>query len=349
MSMMSLKSVAAGAVLGAMLPSAAMAANIARAGASFPYPVYSQWAAGYHEETENQMNYQSIGSGGGIKQITAKTVDFGASDAPLEPERLEKEGLVQWPMVMGGVVPVVKVPGIEAGELRLSNELLADIFLGEIDNWSDEAVAGLNPDLDLPDTQITTVHRADGSGTTFVFTNYLSKVSDEWAEEVGSNTAVAWPTGVSGKGNEGVANYVSRINGSIGYVEYAYALVNDLAHVQLRNRAGEWVQPDASSFQAAAAGADWKNAEGNYLILTNQPGAESWPITAATFILMHKQQENPEAAKNALEFFQWAFENGGEAADELHYVPMPEEVVAMIKDMWAEETRAENGDAIWEQ
>lgn len=342
----SLQYLALGAAIATATP-AVMAAEISGAGASFPYPVYSQWAADYEEATGNRMNYQSIGSGGGIKQITSKTVDFGASDAPLEPERLEKEGLVQWPMVMGGVVPVVNIAGVEPGEMQLSNELLAEIFLGNITNWNDPAIAELNPGLDLPDQDITVAHRSDGSGTTFVFTDYLSKVSDEWEEEVGRNTTVSWPTGVGAKGNEGVANYSGRLSGSIGYVEYAYALENDLTHVQLRNRDGQWVQPEAEAFQAAAAGADWEKAEGNYLLLTNQPGAESWPITAATFILMHTQQEDPEAARNALEFFSWAYENGDEAALELDYVPMPDSVVEQMEKMWAEEIRAENGAQIW--
>ncbi|MFP4080375.1 MAG: phosphate ABC transporter substrate-binding protein PstS [Ectothiorhodospira sp.] len=346
----SLKTFSLGAAVASavMAGSTAMAATIDGAGASFPYPVYSQWASDYEKETGNQMNYQSIGSGGGIKQITSKTVDFGASDAPLKPERLEKEGLVQWPMVMGGVVPVVNLEGVEPGELQLSNEILAQIFLGNIDNWNDPAIAELNPGLDLPDQQITVAHRSDGSGTTFVFTDFLSKVSDEWDEEVGRDTTVSWPTGVGAKGNEGVSNYSDRLSGSIGYVEYAYALENDLTHVQLQNRDGEWVQPESEAFQAAAAGADWENAEGNYLLLTDQPGADSWPITAATFILMHTEQEDPEAAKNALDFFAWAYENGDEAALDLHYVPMPESVVSQMQEMWKEEIRAEDGSRIWE-
>ncbi len=345
----SLKSVMFGAAFAAssVVASAAVAAEISGAGASFPYPVYSKWAAAYQKETGNRMNYQSIGSGGGIKQIQAKTVDFGASDAPLTAEELEEAGLVQWPQIMGGVVPVVNVEGVEPGELRLSNELLADIFLGKISKWDAPEIAELNPDLDLPSSRITVVYRSDGSGTTFNFTDYLAKVSDEWKEKVGVGKAVSWPTGVSGKGNEGVASYVGRIPGGIGYVEYAYALENQLSHVSLRNREGNWVQPSSETFQAAAAGADWANAAGMYVILTNQPGENSWPITAASFILMHEEQAKPEAGKNAIDFFDWAFENGGDMAEELHYVPMPDSVVELIQKIWTEDIRSADGKAVW--
>lgn len=334
-----------GLVLG-MSAGAAFAADISGAGASFPYPIYAKWADAYHKATGNRMNYQSIGSGGGIKQIKAKTVDFGASDAPLTPDELKEAGLMQWPMVMGGVVPVVNLDGIEPGELKLTNELLADLFLGKITSWDDEAIAELNPSLDLPSRRVTTVYRSDGSGTTFNFTNYLAKVSEEWKNEVGVGKAVAWPTGVSGKGNEGVASYVGRINGGIGYVEYAYALQNDLAHVQLRNRDGNWVNPGSDTFQAAAAGAEWEQAEGMYLVLTNQPGANSWPITAGTFILMHTEQDDPQAARNALDFFRWAFENGDQMADELHYVAMPESVVDYIEQRWENELTDTSGQPV---
>ncbi|KAB7623177.1 phosphate ABC transporter substrate-binding protein PstS [Alkalilimnicola sp. S0819] len=341
----SFKSVGLGLVLG-MSVGSAFAADIAGAGASFPYPVYAKWADAYHKATGNRMNYQSIGSGGGIRQIKAKTVDFGASDAPLTPDELAEAGLMQWPMVMGGVVPVVNLDGIGAGELKLSNDVLADLFLGKITSWDDEAIAALNPGVDLPSRRVTAVYRSDGSGTTFVFTDYLGKVSEEWKREVGVGKAVAWPTGVSGKGNEGVASYVGRIKGGIGYVEYAYALQNELPHVQLRNQAGQWVNPGSESFQAAAAGADWEQAEGMYLVLTNQPGAKSWPITAATYILMHKQQDKPEAARNALDFFSWAFENGDEMADELHYVAMPDSVVKFIEQRWKNELTDTSGQPV---
>lgn len=342
----SIKSLGLGLAL-TMAGSGAMAAKISGAGASFPYPVYAKWADAYHKETGNQVNYQSIGSGGGVRQITAKTVDFGASDAPLKPEELDKLGLVQWPMVIGGVVPVINLEGIKGGQMKLSNEVLADIFLGKITSWDDPAIRKLNPELSLPAQRVTVVHRADGSGTTFLFTNYLSKVSAAWKKQVGSNTAVSWPTGMGGKGNEGVASYVSRIKGAIGYVEYAYALENDLAHVQLRNSNGTWVQPDADTFQAAAAGADWQGADAMYLILTNQPGAQSWPITAATFILMHKQQQDPQMARNALKFFEWAFENGDKMASELHYVPMPDSVVDYIESRWSKEMMDAKGSSVW--
>lgn len=326
----------------------ALAAEISGAGASFPYPIYAKWAHAYYKQTGNQVNYQSIGSGGGIRQITAKTVDFGASDAPLPPEKLDKLGLTQWPMVIGGVVPIANLEGIEGGQIKLSNEVLANLFLGKITSWDDPIIRKLNPELQLPAQRVTAVHRSDGSGTTFVFTDYLAKISDAWQKHVGSSTAVSWPTGVGAKGNEGVAAYVSRIKGAIGYVEYAYALENNLTHVQLRNRAGEWVQPDADTFQAAAAGADWQSAEGMSLMLTDQPGARSWPITAATFILMHKQQQDPQTARDALKFFKWAFNNGGKMADELHYVPMPNSVINYIESHWSREIRDSKGNPVWQ-
>lgn len=332
----------------ALAGNGALAAEISGAGASFPYPIYAKWANAYYKRTGNQVNYQSIGSGGGIRQITAKTVDFGASDAPLPPEKLDKLGLTQWPMVIGGIVPVVNLKGIEGGQIKLSNEVLADIFLGKITSWDDPIIRKLNPGLQLPAQRVTIVHRADGSGTTFVFTDYLSKVSDAWKERVGSNTAVSWPTGVGAKGNEGVAAYIARIKGAIGYVEYAYALENGLTHVQLRNRTGEWVQPDADTFQAAAADADWQGADGMYLMLTDQPGARSWPIAAATFILMHKQQQDPQAARDVLKFFQWAFEHGGAMANELHYVPMPSSVVDYIESRWGREMTDAKGKSVWQ-
>jgi len=310
------------------------AANITGAGATFPYPIYSKWAEAYRAKTGVGLNYQSIGSGGGIKQILARTVDFGASDAPLEPAQLEKDGLVQFPMVMGGVVPVVNIEGIKPGALRLSGAVLADIYLGKISKWNAPAIAALNPGVKLPDQDITVVARSDGSGTTFIFTNYLSKLSAEWKDKAGNNTSVKWPAGVSGKGNEGVAAYVQRLPGSIGYVEYAYALQNKMAYALLQNKDGNFVAPDDKTFRAAAANAQWDKAPGFYLLLTDQPGKESWPITGATFILMHKKQDKPENAAIALKFFDWAYEAGDKLALDLDYVPMPDSVVKLVKAEW---------------
>jgi len=310
------------------------AANITGAGATFPYPIYSKWAEAYRAKTGVGLNYQSIGSGGGIKQILAKTVDFGASDAPLEPAQLEKDGLVQFPMVMGGVVPVVNIEGIKPGALRLSGAVLADIYLGKISKWNAPAIAALNPGVKLPDQDITVVARSDGSGTTFIFTNYLSKLSAEWKDKAGNNTSVKWPAGVSGKGNEGVAAYVQRLPGSIGYVEYAYALQNKMAYALLQNKDGNFVAPDDKTFRAAVANAQWDKAPGFYLLLTDQPGKESWPITGATFILMHKKQDKPENAAIALKFFDWAYEAGDKLALDLDYVPMPDSVVKLVKAEW---------------
>ncbi len=319
---------------GLAVATAAGAADITGAGATFPYPLYSKWAEAYKAKTGVGLNYQSIGSGGGIKQIIAKTVDFGASDAPLEPAQLEKEGLVQFPMVMGGVVPVFKIDGVKPGALRLTGAVLADIYLGKITKWNAPAIAALNKDVKLPDMDITVVSRSDGSGTTFIFTNYLSKVSAEWKEKAGNNTSVKWPTGVSGKGNEGVAAYVQRLPGSIGYVEYAYALQNKMSYALLQNKDGNFVGPDDKTFRAAAANAQWDKAPGFYLLLTDQSGKESWPITGATFILMHKKQDKPENATIALKFFDWAYEGGDNIALELDYVPMPDSVVKQVKAEW---------------
>lgn len=318
------------------------------AGASFPYPIYAKWAAAYNAQAGVRVNYQSIGSGGGIRQIKAKTVDFGASDAPLPLQELEQAGLMQFPLVIGGVVPVMNLEGVQPGELRLTGEQLADIFLGKITRWDDPALRQNNPDVDLPDRSITVVHRSDGSGTTWMFTNYLSKVSPAWTQNVGHNSAVRWPTGVGGKGNEGVASYVSRINGSIGYVEYAYALQNKLTHARLRNRAGNDVSPSIKSFQAAAAGADWKNAPGFYLVLTDQPGADSWPISGASFILMQREQTKPAAGKAALKFFDWAYRQGAEQAIELDYVPIPESVYQIVQQRWADTLRQPDGQPLWD-
>jgi len=330
-----------------LIGGAAMAATtINGAGATFPYPVYGQWAYAYEKETGVRLNYQSIGSGGGIKQIKAKTVDFGASDAPLKPAELDQAGLLQFPMIMGGVVPVVNLKGIEAGQLKLSPEVLADIYLGTITKWDDARIIAENKGLKLPAQDITVVHRADGSGTTWIFTNYLTKVSKTWAEKVGNDKAVQWPTGVGGKGNEGVAAYVQRINGSIGYVEYAYALQNKMSSALLKNQAGNFVAPTAENFQAAAANADWAHAEGYYMVLTDQPGKDSWPITGASFILVYRDQPNVEPVKTVLDFFAWCYKNGQATALKLDYVPMPEKVVDMVEKTWAKEIRA-NGQPVW--
>jgi phosphate transport system substrate-binding protein len=292
------------------------------------------------------MNYQSIGSGGGIKQITAKTVAFGASDMPLKPADLEKDGLTQFPMVMGGVVPVINVPGIEAGQLKLDGKALADIYIGKITKWSDPAIAALNSGLKLPDLAIAPVYRSDGSGTTFIFTHYLSEVSPEWKDRVGENTSVQFPSGIGGKGNEGVSAMASRTLGAIGYVEYAYVKQNKLTYALLRNRDGEFVSPASTAFRAAAANADWSKTQDFYLLLTNQPGKESWPITGATFILLHKQQSKPELAREVINFFDWAYLNGGQLADDLDYVPMPENVVKLVEQSW-QQIKGSDGKPVW--
>lgn len=316
------------------------------AGATFPYPVYSSWAYEYHQITGGKMNYQSIGSGAGIAQIKARTVDFGASDAPLAVDELEASGLVQFPMIMGGVVPVINVEGIGPGQLRLTPDLLAGIFLGTVKNWNDPALREVNPGLGLPDRSITVVHRSEGSGTTWIFTNYLDKVSPEWHEKIGTGKAVSWPAGIGGKGNEGVAAYVQRLAGAIGYVEYAYARQSKMSHVLLQNRAGEFVAPSIESFQAAAVHADWKNSPGFSMVLTGQPGEESWPITGATFIIVYKDQKDAKTAENILGFFDWCYKHGGETARNLHYVPMPEAVIKLVENMWAEEIKSE-GQPVW--
>jgi phosphate transport system substrate-binding protein len=326
---------------------AAEVKSVSGAGATFPYPVYSKWAAAYNKETGVRFNYQSIGSGGGIKQIKAKTVDFGASDAPLKPGELDKWGLLQFPMIMGGVVPVVNLEGIAPGALKMSNELLADIYLGKVKEWNDSRIKAENPGLSLPSKSIMVVHRSDGSGTTWIFTNYLSKVSQEWKSKVGNEKAVAWPVGIGGKGNEGVASYVKRINGSIGYVEYAYALQNHLTHVKLKNRDGGFVEPSIETFQAAAANADWTHANGFYMVLTDQPGKESWPITGASFILMYKKQAKPAIAGAALKFFDWSYRNGARMAEELDYIPMPDSVVKLVESAWQREIKDPQGRPIW--
>jgi phosphate transport system substrate-binding protein len=325
---------------------AAFAADITGAGATFPYPVYSKWAEAYKAKTGVGLNYQAIGSGGGIKQIEAKTVDFGGSDVPLKSDELEKKGLQQFPTVMGGVVLAVNIDGIKSGEMKLNGEVLADIYLGNIKKWTDPAISKLNPGLKLPDAEITVVHRSDGSGTTFIFTNYLSKVSSAWKEKVGNEASVAWPAGVGGKGNAGVASYIQQVKNSIGYVEYAYALENKMPYILMQNREGRFLTPDSSTFQAAAAGAKWQEAPGFYMILTDQPGQNSWPITGATFILMQKAQDNPGQAEEVLKFFSWAYANGGKMAEDLVYVPMPDSVVKLIEASWAQ-IKTTGGVPVW--
>ena len=327
--------VAAGMALAALAMPAAARADISGAGASFPFPVYAKWAEAWNRETGKKLNYQSIGSGGGIKQIRARTVTFGATDAPLKGPELEKDGLVQFPMVMGGIVPVINLEGVGSGELVLDGPTLAKIFLGDIKTWDDPAIKALNPDLKLPSSAIAVVRRSDGSGTTFNFTDYLGKVSPDWKAKVGSATAVEWPVGLGAKGNEGVAANVGQTKGSIGYVEYAYAKENNIAFARMKNKAGKVVSPEVKSFQAAAANADWSSAPGFGVILTDEPGDGSWPITAATFILMHKKPNDPAAAAEALQFFDWAFEKGGPMAEQLIYIPMPASVVKQVRDAWS--------------
>ena len=330
------KSRAAVAILAASSVFAANAADITGAGASFIYPVMSKWSADYSTATGKKVNYQSIGSGGGIAQIKAKTVDFGSSDAPLKPEDLAASGLAQFPSVIGGVVPVVNVAGIAPGALKLDGAVLANIFLGKIKTWNDPAIAALNPGLTLPNAKITVVHRSDGSGTTFNFVNYLSKVSPEWKSSVGEGTSVQWPAGIGGKGNEGVAAYVKQIKGGIGYVELSYALQNKLSYTAMKNAAGKFVQPSDTSFAAAAASADWANAKDFYLVMTNAPGAESWPITATNFILVQKAPKNAANGKATQEFFRWVYKNGDAQARQLDYVPLPDSLVRQIETYWTQ-------------
>ena len=311
--------------------------EVSGAGASFIYPLISKWSADYNAATGNKINYQSIGSGGGIAQIKAGTVDFGSSDKPLDSAELAQAGLGQFPSAIGGVVPVVNLEGMQAGQLRLTGALLADIFLGKVARWNDPAIVAANPGVKLPDIKINLVHRSDGSGTTFNFSNYLSKVSPAWKDKVGEGTSVQWPGGVGGKGNEGVASYVQQIKGSIGYVELAYALQNQMPYASMQNAAGQWVQPNAESFAAAAASADWANAKDFNLVITNAPGEQAWPITATNFMLMHKQPKDPARSQAARDFFKWALENGQPQANELHYVPLPPELVKQIEAYWGSE------------
>jgi len=318
----------------------AFAADITGAGSTFIYPVLSKWADGYMKESGSAVNYQSIGSGAGIKQIQAKTVTFGATDKPLTVDQLEKDGLAQWPMVMGAIVPVVNIEGVKPGDMVLDGETLGKIFLGEITKWDDPAIKKLNPKLALPSDVIAVVHRADGSGTTFNFTDYLSKVSADWKSKVGSGTAVEWPVGVGAKGNEGVSGNIGQTKDSIGYVEYAYAKQNKLIFTKLVNKAGKTVDPSMEAFQAAASNADWAHATGYYLILTDQPGDKSWPIVASTFILMQKDGADKAASGVAVKFFKWAFANGGKMAEELDYIPMPDPVVKLIEKTWSADIKS---------
>ena len=337
----------AGFLAATILPAAAV--EISGAGATFPYPVYAKWADTYKKDTGIGLNYQSIGSGGGIKQIEAKTVTFGATDAPLKGPELDKYGLVQFPMVMGGIVPVVNIDGVSAGELVLDGPTLAGIFLGTVKTWDDPAIKKLNPNAKLPSQAIAVVHRSDGSGTTFNFTYYLAEASPDWKSKVGSATSVEWAVGIGAKGNEGVSNNVSQTKGSIGYVEYAYALQNKLVYTKMINKDGKAVAPTSVAFQAAAANADWNSVPGYGVILANQPGAESWPMTAATFILVHKQPDDAAAVSEALKFFAWAYAKGDKMAEELDYVPMPKKVVGEVQKMWASQIKDAGGKALYSE
>ena len=342
-----LKTLVAAGLVAASTSASAFAADISGAGATFPYPVYAKWAEAYKKETGNGLNYQSIGSGGGIKQITARTVTFGASDRPLKPEALDKAGLIQFPTVMGGIVPVVNLDGVKSGDLVLDGPTLARIYLGEIKTWDDAAIRKLNPEAKLPSQAIALVHRSDGSGTTFIFTNYLSKVSADWKSKVGNSTAVEWPAGIGAKGNEGVANNVKQTKGSIGYVETAYAKQNKLTTTRLVNKSGKPVAASPETIAAAAAGADWAHAPGFYMILTDEAGDKAWPIAGATFILLPKQPKVAADAAVALNFFAWAYKSGDTMAADLDYVPMPDSVVKTIEQTWAKEVKDADGKPIY--
>ena len=332
------KAIVAAGLVAVATPS--FAADITGAGSTFIFPVLSKWADAYKKESGNGVNYQSIGSGAGIKQIEASTVTFGATDAPLKAEQLQKDGLSQWPMIMGAIVPVVNIDGVKAGDMVLDGPTLAEIYLGKITKWDDAAIKKLNPNLKLPSEAISVVHRADGSGTTFNFTDYLSKVSPDWKSKVGEGTAVEWPAGVGAKGNEGVAGNISQTRNSIGYVEYAYAKQNKLTYTQMVNKAGKTIQPTTAAFQAAASNADWTSAPGYYLILTDQPGDKSWPIVASTFILMHKEASDKASSQEALKFFKFAFEKGAKSAEDLDYIPMPDNVIKLIEKTWSADIKS---------
>jgi len=335
------------ALLGALLGVAAglaSAQDMTGAGATFPAPIYAKWADAYNKATGARLNYQSVGSGAGIQQIRAKTVDFGATDMPLADDALAKDGLVQFPTVIGGVVLVVNIKGIAPGQIKLTGQVLGDIYLGKITKWNDSALTALNPGVPLPDQAISPVRRADGSGTSFIFTNYLSKVNPDWKAKVGEGTAVNWPTGAGGKGNEGVAAFVQRLPNSIGYVEYAYAKQNKMTYTLLKNKDGNFVAPDADNFKAAAAGADWNKSF--FQVLTDQAGKDSWPISGATFILMYKAQEKPVSAANTLKFFEWAYANGDKMADDLEYVPLPASVKELVRKSWGASIKDASGKSI---
>ena len=336
-----------GLVTGLVLALSANAADLTGAGATFPYPIYSKWAEAYKAATGIGLNYQSIGSGGGIRQIKAKTVDFGASDMPLKQDELEKEGLTQFPAIIGGVVPVFNLEGVAAGQLKLTADVIAGIHLGKITKWNAPEIASLNPGVKLPDANITVVHRADGSGTTFIWTDFLSKANADFKNTVGAGTAVKWPAGVGGKGNEGVAANIQRVKGSFGYVEYAYAKKNKISFAQLKNRDGEYVLPDDETFKAAAANADWAGTPGMGVVLTNQTGKNSWPATGASFILMHKTQAEGLTGRAVLKFFDWSYKNGSAMATELDYVPLPVSTVKLIQDSWKANLKDASGKAIW--
>ena len=343
MNVISTRALALSACLAAV-SAAASAQDITGAGATFPAPIYSKWADAYNKTSGARLNYQSVGSGAGLQQIRAKTVDFGASDMPLADDVLAKDGLIQFPTVIGGVVPVVNIQGIAPGQIKLTGQLLGDIYLGKITKWNDAALMALNPGVKLPDAAISPVRRADGSGTSFIFTNYLSKTNPDWKAKVGEGTAVNWPTGAGGKGNEGVAAFVQRLPNSIGYVEYAYAKQNKMTYTMMKNKDGNFVAPDADNFKAAAAGADWSKSF--FQVLTDQSGKDSWPISGATFILMYKSQDKPANAVNALKFFDWAFANGDKMADDLEYVPLPAPVKALVHQAWAANVKDAAGKPI---
>jgi len=341
------KKTMAASVAALMLFSNAIAAEMTGAGSSFVYPIAAKWAESYKAKTGNSLNYQSIGSGGGIKQIKASTVDFGASDMPLPVEELEKDGLIQFPVIMGGVVPVVHIEGVKTGELKLTGQVLADIYLGKITRWVAPEIASLNPGIKLPTTEIVVVHRSDASGTSFLFTDFLSKVNPDFKSKIGSGTAVKWTVGIGGKGNEGIAANVQRINGAIGYVEFAYAKKNNLAYTQLKNRDGQYVMPNNETFKAAAVGAAWDKTPGFGVVSTDQPGKTAWPITGATFVLMHKAQTDAAKGKEVLKFIDWSFKNGGAMATELDYIPMPANVVTLIQSAWTAQIKDSAGKAVW--
>ena len=342
-----IKSFVIGASAAMALSSASFAADMTGAGATFPYPIYAKWAESYKAASGNGLNYQSVGSGAGIKQIKAKTVDFGASDMPLKAEDLNADGLMQFPAIMGGVVTVVNLDGVAPGQLKLTGPLVADIYLGKITLWNAPEIAALNPGVKLPASEITVVHRADGSGTSFLFTDYLSKVNPEFKTKIGAGTAVKWAVGVGGKGNEGVAANVQRIKGAIGYVEWAYAKKNKISHTQLKNKDGQFLQPDDDAFKSAAASAEWTKTPGFGVVLTDQAGKASWPITGVSFILMHKAQADAAKGKEVLKFFDWAFKNGGAAATELDYVPLPASVVKLVQEAWKVQLKDASGKAVY--